>query len=153
VIWMSRGWALLSGPRIDLSINEQDRIFHQIVKFSNELSRAQITLYSVDPLGATDAGRLYYYQSFLNGVKFPKDAQLGNLALQVLSEQSGGRMCQIGHDLAAEIQHCIDDAHAYYLLSFHATRNDGKSPYHALTLQIDKPGLTTYTRHGYYVGP
>ncbi|MGA2883475.1 MAG: VWA domain-containing protein, partial [Bryobacteraceae bacterium] len=58
VIWISPGWPFLSGPRIELSDKDQQRIFAQIVALSDSLRRARITLYSVDPLGTADSGGL-----------------------------------------------------------------------------------------------
>jgi VWFA-related protein len=155
VIWMSRGWDFFAGPRIYLTNGQEEEIFHSIIALSDGVRRADITLYSVDPLGAADAGNIHfnYYREFLQGVKKPNQAQLADLSLQVVSAQSGGHMCWAGHDLADQVQNCMNEAQAYYVFRFRPQPNEEDSPYHALTLQVDKPGLTIRTRMGYYSVP
>jgi VWFA-related protein len=155
VIWIGPGWPFLSGPNIELSSKNQQELFNSIVALSDGLRRARITLYSVDPLGIADAAgfQTSYYKEFLKGVKVASHAQAGNLALQVLAYQSGGRVLNSSNDVAGEIETCIADANAFYVLSFDGEPGDGPNEYHALEIKIDKPGLTARTRSGYYAQP
>jgi VWFA-related protein len=93
VVWISPGWPLLS-QHVLLSSKTQQELFNSIVAVSDGLRRARITLYSVDPLGITDAAgvRTVYYKDFLKGVRAPSQVRIGDLALQVLAYQSGGRV-------------------------------------------------------------
>jgi VWFA-related protein len=64
VLWISPGWPFLSTTDERLDSNQQKEIFANIVRLSNQLREARITLYSIDPLpegfglapGATDTG-------------------------------------------------------------------------------------------------
>jgi VWFA-related protein len=152
LVWISPGWPMLSGPGIELSEKSEEGLFHSIVDLSTSMRQADVTLYSVDPLGTADAGgtRTSYYKEFTKGVKAAKNAEIGNLALQVLAYQSGGRVFNSSNDIADEIAHAATDANAYYVLSFDAPPPDGPVQYHALEVKIDKPGLTARTRTGYY---
>jgi VWFA-related protein len=155
VVWISPGWPLLSGPRIEMTSKDQQNYFASVVNFSYLLRRAGITLYSVDPLGTSDSGgfRTFYYEAFLKGVKKPSQVQLGNLALQVLATQSGGRVFNSNNDVASEIANCVRDTTAYYEVTFEGLRGDGPNDYHPLEMKVDKPGLTAHTRTGYYAQP
>jgi len=155
VVWVSPGWPLLSGPDVQLSSKNQQRLFSSIVAVSDGLRRARITLYDVDPLGMSDAGgfRTEDYKQFLKGVKSARQVQLGDLALQVLADQSGGRVLNSNNDVADEIATCVNDASAFYVLTFDGLPGDGPNEYHALEVKIDKPGLTAHTRTGYYAQP
>ncbi len=155
VVWISPGWPLLSDPEVGLTAREQRGLFNSIVAFSEKLRRARITLYDVDPSGLADAGELRTsdYGQFVKGVKSAKQAQLGNLGLQALASQSGGRVLNSSNDLAGEIAACVGDANGYYVLSFDGSPGDGPNEYHALDIKIDKPGLTARTRSGYYARP
>jgi VWFA-related protein len=155
VIWLSPGWPYLSGPDQELDSKDQRRIFGNIVGLSDSLRKARITLYSIDPLGTADSGgfRTSYYQEFLKGVKKASQAQIGNVALQVLATQSGGRVLISNNDVAGEIASAIADANAYYVLTFDSLVGDGPDEYHALDVKIDKPGLKALTRTGYYAQP
>ncbi len=155
VIWISPGWPLLTGPRIQLSDKDQQRIFNQVVGLSDSLRQARITLYSVDPLGTADAGgfRTSYYLEFVKGVKKARQVQIGDLGLQVIATQSGGRVLISDNDVAGEIASCIADASAFYVVTFDGLVGDGPNEYHSLEMKVDKPGLKALTRTGYYAQP
>ena len=155
MIWLSPGWPLLSGPNVELSSKDEQQLFNSIVAASTGLRQARITLYSVDPLGLADAAsiRISYYEEFLKGVGSPSHAMPGNLGLQVLVVQSGGRVLNSSNDLTAEIAHCTADADAFYVLSFEAARADQANEYHSIEVKIGKPGITARTRTGYYAQP
>jgi VWFA-related protein len=155
LIWISPGWPLLSGPTVMLSEKNQEWLFRRVVSFSNALREARITLYSVDPLGLADAvgGRTFYYQTFLKGVPSANRVQSGNLALQVLATQSGGRVLNTSNEITRLISSVLIDARAYYSLSFDAPPADRADEYHNLEVRVDKPGLVARTRTGYYAQP
>lgn len=155
LIWLSSGWPSFSGPEVELSAKEQVTLFRSLVALSTELREARITLYSIDPLGMTDAGGFptLYYTSFLRGVSSPKNVQGGNLALQVLAVQSGGRVLNSGNDITNLVASCLVDAKAFYSISFDPPPGDQPNEYHSLQVKIGKPGLTARTRTGYYARP
>ena len=153
LLWVSPGWPLLSGPRVDLDTKEQQQIFATLVSLSNQMRAAQITLYNVNPLGTGEnLLRTSYYETFEKGVSKPSQVQLANLSLQVLAVQTGGLVLDEDNDVAAELQRCMDDTRAYYELSFKPTGGEPGS-YHALQVNLDKPGLDARTRTGYYSTP
>ncbi len=155
LIWLSPGWPLLSGPEVELTNKEQEGIFREIVALCQQLREARITLYAVDPLGTADAGsfRTFYYQTFLKGVTSSKKVDNGDLALQVLAVQSGGRALNSSNDVSSLIATCLADSKAYYSISFESPPADHPDEYHALAIKVDKPGLTARTRAGYYAQP
>jgi VWFA-related protein len=155
VIWISPGWPILSGPRIELSSKEQQRIFSSVVNTSTALRQARITLYSVDPLGLADAAglRTTYYEEFLKGLAKPNDAQIGNLALQVLATHSGGLAIYGSNSVVDGIDRCVADASAFYVLTIEAKPADRANEYHGLDVKVGVAGLTARTRTGYYAQP
>jgi VWFA-related protein len=154
VIWISPGWPLLSGPRMDLSSRDQQNIFNKIVAISAQLRESRITVYAVNPLGAAESlGRTFYYEQFLKGVTAPNRVQLGDLSLQVLASHSGGRVLNSSSDIAGEIERCARDADAYYILSFDSPAADGPNFYNAIEVKIAQPRLKAQTLSGYYAQP
>ncbi len=154
VIWLSPGWPLLSGPREQLTSKDQQGLFSTIVALSGALRRARITLYSIDPLGAAEGElRTTYYEEFVKGIKKASQVQVGNLGLQVLATQTGGRALYSSNDVAGEIATCVADAAAFYVITFDGLPGDGPNEYHSLEIKLDKPGLTARTRSGYYAQP
>jgi VWFA-related protein len=155
VVWISPGWPILTGPGIQLSPRDRQGIFQNIVVLSDGLRKADMTISSIDPLGAADAAqvRTFFWKSFVNGVKKPDDAQYGNLALPVLAFQSGGRVLNSSNDVASEIAAAVSDVDIYYVLKFQASSAEAANQYHSIEVKLDKPGLTVHTRSGYYAQP
>jgi VWFA-related protein len=155
VIWISPGWPLLTGPRIQLSSGDAKGIFNSIVQISTALRQAGITLYSVDPLGLADSGglRTTYYEEFLKGITGPSHVDLADLALQVIATQSGGLVSFGSNSVVAGIDRSIADLSAYYVLSIQGAPADKPNEYHEVAVKVAKPGLTVRTRAGYYAQP
>jgi VWFA-related protein len=154
IFWVSPGWPLLSGPRIELDNKEQNQIFSSVVGLSTELRQARIILYSVDPLGSNEGvSRTFYYQEFLKGVSKQSQVNVGDLSLQVLAVQSGGLALASSNDVAQLLEKCMADTEAYYELSFVPAAADHRDEYHNILVQVAKPGLTARTRTGYYAQP
>lgn len=153
VLWMSPGWPILEGPRVEISAKGQQSIFNTIIGLSTALRQARMTVYSIDPLGTQDAGteRLFYYQSFLKGIRKPSETGFGNLALQVIATQTGGQVLNSNNDVSELMKQAVSDANAYYELSFEPVP-DEPNTYHQIEVKIDKPGLIARTRAGYYSG-
>jgi VWFA-related protein len=154
MLWVSPGWPLLSGARIEIDAKQQAQIFTDIVGLNTQLLRAGVTVYDVNPLGSNEAlMRTSYYQEFVKGVSKPSQAAAGNLGLQVLAVQSGGLVLDHNNDVSALLQKCLSDVAPYYEISFAAGPAERPDEYHQLEVKIAKPGLNARTRQGYYAQP
>jgi VWFA-related protein len=152
-LWLSPGWPLLSGPGIELDSKQQNQIFANIVDLSTKLREAHVTLYGLDPIGVREnLVRADYYRAFLKGVTKPGQTQIADLSLQVLAVQSGG-LALNSTGVSALMQQCVEDADAYYELSFTAPRGDKPQEYHSVDVRVDRQGLIARTRTGYYSAP
>lgn len=154
VIWLGPGWPLLSGPNVELSAKDRDALFHTVVGLTTALREARITLYNISSSGTNGAlGRAFYYEEFVKGVSSANRIESGNLGLQVIAVQSGGRVLNLTNDIASSIASCLADSKAYYTLSFDSAVADHPNEYHSLQVKIDEPKLTARTRTGYYAQP
>jgi VWFA-related protein len=151
LIWAGSGWPMMDSVRIEISDAGHKQYFDSIVELSTALRQARIDLSSMS-LGTAGSGT-FLYEDFLKGVKTADKANLPNLALRVLSIQSGGRVLGPDNDLTAQIDKCIGDAESFYTLSFDPPRADRANEFHDLKVRIDKPGLTARTNTGYYNQP
>ena len=154
VIWTGPGWPLLTFPSITSDRNQR-LFFRTIVDLNTRLRQAHITLYSVVPLNLSIGTglRTFLYQDFLKGVENPSHVDAANLALQVLATQSGGQVLDKNGDLSAQISRCVQDADAYYELTFDAEPAQHADAYHRLEVQVNKPGLVARTTTVYYAQP
>jgi VWFA-related protein len=154
IVWISPGWPLLSGANVELDTKQQQQLFEYVVSLSRQLQQAQITLYSVDPLGTADTGiRTFYWKEFAKGISKPSQVHAGDLGLEVLATQSGGLALSSNNNVTAELQTCIADAGSYYEISYNPPPADQPNEYHHLEVRIAKPGLAARTRQGYYSQP
>ncbi len=154
LIWVGPGWPILSGSAFRVREKDQQAFFDSIVDVSTKLREAQITVYNVTPLDPNKGqARTFLYKNYLGGVTRVKDADSGNLALQVLAVQSGGLALDPSGDMPAMMSHCIADADVYYEVSFDVAPAEKADEYHALEIKLDKPGLKARTRTAYYAQP
>jgi VWFA-related protein len=151
LIWDGPGWSVFDsrGPYFS-SKPELQSYFKMIVQLSTRLREARITVYNV----MLRAGPVNYrYQEFLKGVKTAGKANSADLGLHVLAVQSGGRDLGTNGDLPGQIDHCIQDASAFYTLSFDPPRAEYADEYHDLKLLVDNPKLIVRSNTGYYNQP
>jgi VWFA-related protein len=153
VLFVSPGWPLLSSPGIENSLDtkQQQQLFDTLVNLTTQMQRANMTIYTVNPLGAGESEvRATYYESFLKGVSESRKMEPANLALQVLSVQSGGRAIDFDNDVSAVLRQCVADTQNYYEISFQPAPPDAKNYYHRVEVKVGKPDLTARARMGYY---
>jgi VWFA-related protein len=150
VIWIGGGWPMLDRASFQLSSKQEQLLFGTIVDLSARLREARISLYSVS-MGVYVGA--FLYEDFLKGVKTADKVNLPNLSLKVLATQSGGRVLGPDNDITSQIVSCIQDARAFYTLSFDPPKADRANEYHDLKVEIGKPGLTARTSTGYYNQP
>ncbi|MGD0403483.1 MAG: VWA domain-containing protein [Candidatus Acidiferrales bacterium] len=154
MLWVSPGWPLLSGPRVELDSKQQHEIFANIVTLSTQLLQARVTLYNINPLGNSESiGRVSYYKDFVKGVSKPSQVAVGDLGLPVLATQSGGLVLNFNNDIASLLRECLSDSAPYYEISFDPPPGDKRDEYHHLEIKLAKPGLTARARQGYYSQP
>jgi len=155
LLWIGPGWPLMNGPTSLLTAQDQMRFFNSIVDVTNNLRKVRMTLYSVAPLNLSQGTGLrnFAYQNFLKGIENASQANSPNLAVQVLSYQSGGLVLGQSGDLATQINRCIADADAYYEISFDAGPAVGSTQYHKLEIKLQPPNLIARTNKGFYLRP
>ena len=150
-IWLGRGWSVASNPMSIGGPKKRQNIYNYIASLSTALREARITLYDVIP--GSGFGRGDIYMTYVKGVSDPNHVDLGDLSLPVLATQTGGQVLMGSSNLAGLIDQCIEDAEAYYVLTFRPPPAAHPSEYHDIQVQLDRPGLKARTRYGYYTPP
>ena len=154
LIWVGPGWPMLN--RSDLgyySTKDQRRYFDAIVELSTRLREARMVVYSVAPASGVDPSYTIMYKEYLKGVRSPKEADSGNLALKVLATQTGGLILGPNNDLAGQVNRCVEDANSFYQISFDPQSAEHTDEFHSLRISVDKPDVTVRTTTGYYNQP
>jgi VWFA-related protein len=151
LIWIGPGWPMLADPRFIETNESRENYFRSVVSLSKKLREARVTIYSLYSIvGITSRGQ---WESFLKPLKDPRKAETGNLALQVLVTQTGGRVLDPSTDVAGEISSCVADIGPYYTLAFEPPIAVQANEYHELKVLVDKPQLSVRTNTGYYNQP
>ena len=153
ILWVSPGWPLLSTPNLNYDEKQNQQLFRQTVVMSTLLRRAGVTLYSINPAGASEGAHQLDYDQFLKGASKPSQAVPGYLALQVMAIQSGGLALTGNNDIASQLARCLTDFTAYYEISFDPPPGDRRDDLHTLQVKVSQPGLIARTRTGYYAQP
>jgi len=154
LIWMGAGWPVITSSALmaQLTRKQEDAAFGAAVRAANLLRMSRITLYTANTVN-TDTGVDANYHSYLKAATSGKDIVFGDLGLEVISAQSGGQVLNGSTDLEEDLNKCISDANAFYTLSFDAPPAEHADEYHAMSVTVDKPGLTARTITGYYSQP
>jgi VWFA-related protein len=154
LIWVGPGWPMLNSNRFSFSDKDQRRYFEAIVELSTKLREARMAVYSVASINIdSDGTRRFMYQDFLKGVATPLKADTGNLSLKVLAVQSGGRILGPDNNLAEQIESCVEEANAFYTISFNPPAAEHADEYHDLKVKVSQPAVTVRTSSGYYNQP
>ncbi len=151
ILFLSPGWPLLSGPRINLSAKEQKSIYATMAQLQDSMLRAGITLDMLNPFGPNESPlRSDYYQAFLKDARKPGDAQISDLSLQVLATHNGGVVQQGSNDIEGMVERSLADLEHTYTLAFAPVPGDSPNGYHSLKLDVNRPGVTVRAPDEYY---
>lgn len=154
IIWVSAGWPLLGGPQVQLDVSKRDAIFANVVGLMTDLHKLQITIDSVNPLGASqDVAATDYYESFVHAPRSARDVVLGHLGLQLLAIDSGGLVLNGSNDITSLLQQAMQQTEDRYEISFVPAPGEKDNEYHELQLKVNRSGLTAHTTAGYYARP
>jgi VWFA-related protein len=154
VIWISPGWPLVSGPRVYLSMQEEQQIFNSVVLISNQLRQDNLTLYNVNPWGVGESlERTDFFEAFLKAPVNPNDVEPGVLSLQVLAIHSGGLAIESNSDVTGNIEKCLNELRSWYEIVFDPPPADKPNEYHHIEVRLDQRALIAHTTDGYYANP
>jgi hypothetical protein len=137
-------------------------LFDSIRHLSDQLLKARISIYSVDPRGVQGAfipaspnvANNLLYAEYLNGLTEVNDAAFGNVAIQTLATQTGGHAFFGRNDVDREIATSLTDGDTYYTLAYSPSDKNFHGEFRKIRISvIGRPELKVQTRDGYYAMP
>jgi VWFA-related protein len=152
LFWIGPGWPIPTNSSASTKESDQASNFEAIVALANGLREARMEIFNVR-ISTDDAASSNAYQAYLKGVSKKDQAGAGNLALQVLSLESGGRVTIPSGDVAGEITRTVSSESVYYALRFTPSGTGKQLNYHELLVQIGQPGAVARLVTGYYEAP
>ncbi len=160
IVWISPGLPILS--TLEMTADSQKLLFDSIRRLSDQLLKARISIYSIDPRGVqgafSPAARTitndFLYTAYLNGLSQANDAAFGNLAIQALATQTGGHAFYGRNDVDREIATSLTDGNTYYTLAYSPANKDFHGEFRKIRITVvNRPDLKVQTRDGYYAMP
>ena len=164
LVWMGFGWPARgplerkdNAPFMGSWLISSSTPFTSLVELSTRIREARMVISQVtawaDPV-VSDFDYTHYLAGVrtLSELKKPEDVP-PHFALPVLAIQSGGLVLDASLGTMRGIEHCVEDASAFYTVSFDPPHAAQPDEYHDLTLQIGAIGLSARTNTGYYNQP
>jgi VWFA-related protein len=152
MIWLSPGWSVAESGNMQ-NVNKQDlqNIFNSVVWRLTKLREGNISLYIIPP---EQAVRELDSENYIKGADQPGKVDYGHLLLPVLAQQSGGQVVwDTNGEVAPSINKFIQDAKAYYQLTFTPSPAAHPNEFHSIQVEVDKPGLKARTNTIFYAQP
>ena len=164
LVWMGFGWPARgplerkdNAPFIGSWLVSSSTPFTSLVELSTRIREARLVISQVtawtDPM-MPDFDYAHYLAGVrtLSDLKKPEDTP-PHFALPVLAIQSGGLVLEASHGTMRGIDRCVEDASAFYTVSFDPPHAAQPDEYHELRLQTGVAGLSARTNSGYYNQP
>jgi VWFA-related protein len=153
LLWFGSGWPTLTNREFHSdNADLKRRFFAQVVDVTTALREKQISLHAV--ASPEDAPNPEVPRTrdvaFFAGARNETEVEAGHLGLHALAHLTGGRTFKSSRNVARQIGTCAADLDSFYLLSFDAPPAAKQGEYHALHVNVDKPGMAVRTSTLYY---
>jgi VWFA-related protein len=120
-------------------------------------SRANVSIYSIDPRGLTNMGDTSMEISTilqdpnlrLDTVGLLAELRLSQDSLRVLSEQTGGTAWVNSSDLTEAFDRVARENSSYYMLGYYPASDKRDGGFRKIEVRVKKPGLQVRARKGY----
>jgi VWFA-related protein len=144
MIWVGRGFPAIRWA--DVPVDTENRVNNAVQDCVNVLRDARVTLYTIDPAGLQIDPGVYGAAAAFN------DPFGGEYQFNRLAKATGGRTLYGRNDVDAEIGTAIRDGASFYTLTYRPQNTSlDPSKFRKINVTLYRPGLTVYTREGYYL--
>jgi VWFA-related protein len=144
MIWVGRGFPAVMWSNVP--VDTVNRVNNAVQDCVNILRDARVTLYTIDPAGVQIDPQAYGFAAGFN------DPFGGEYQFNRLAKATGGRTLYGRNDVDAEIGTAIRDGASFYTLTYRPQNTSlDPSKFRKIQVTLDRPGLTVYTRQGYYL--
>jgi VWFA-related protein len=166
LIWVSESFPLSVAPDPDTGNNPFAGIrdfSEQVKTVANVLTDAQVAVYPMDVRGL-QANQILSAsqnqsrpQTLMNGRRYGDllnqediDLQQSHGTMDQIAQDTGGKSCKNGNDLAGCVTTALKDSSSYYEMSFYPQNVNWDGRYHKIIVKTTRPGVKLVYRRGYY---
>jgi VWFA-related protein len=157
MMWMSPSWRMQAGGNMtNASQKDLEQIFNHVVGLLTLLRAGNTTLYMIDPdtAGSDLTFQTTCQDDYMKGADQFRHVDYGHLLLPVLAYQSGGQLVWgTNTEVGPSINKFIQDAKAYYVVTFNPPPASHPNEFHSIDMQVNKSGLKARTNTIFYAQP
>ena len=124
------------------------RLTSEVVDLFRHAQLANVTLYTVDPMGLDGFNQYLVMHGLPRSVAGDAATHTMDYLVEAAAN-TGGRAIVNTNDFGPGLVSIFAENHAYYLLAYAAT-DPGSGKYHRLAVKVSRPGVEVHTRVGYY---
>lgn len=166
VVWVSAGIPVFSSHQISQA--RREKLFAAVRKLSDQLMKARMVIYTIDPRGVNAPGGYLaphpsssdetlsgqtQFSNYAAELASASRMNFADLALEALAEQTGGRAFYGRENVDAEAASSMAEAGSYYTISYYPKNHNFDGKFRRIEVGISKAGLRARTRDGYYALP
>lgn len=118
-------------------------------------TRANVSIYSIDPRGLTAMGddditvSRWANEPGLSQAGLNNERLREHMSLRIVSEQTGGFTVVNTNQFAEAFDRIVDENSAYYVLAYYPPSNKRDGKFHTIKVKTTRPGLDVRSRKGY----
>ncbi len=120
-------------------------------------SRANVSIYSIDPRGLTNMGDTGIEINYipedpnlrLDSAGLLEELRFSQESLRVLADETGGLAAVNSNDLAGAFDRVVGDNSSYYMLGYYPTNEKRDDRFRRIEVRVNRPGLQVRARKGY----
>jgi VWFA-related protein len=166
LIWVSESFPLSVAPDPDTGNNSFAGLrdySDQVRVVANVLTDAQVAVYPMDVLGLqanqilSASQNVSRPQTLMNGRQIADrlnqediDLTQSHGTMDEIAQDTGGKACKNGNDLAGCVMTALKDSSSYYEMSFYPQNVNWDGRYHKIVVKTTRPGVKLVYRRGYY---
>jgi VWFA-related protein len=166
LIWVSESFPLTIVPDPSTGNNPfggSREYSEEIKNVGNKLTDAQVAVYPMDVRGLQTQQSLSASQNInLPETRLTGPAVANRLnvedadfqqtlgTMDEIAQDTGGKSCKNGNDLAACVMTALKDSSSYYEMSFYPAKANWDGRFHKIIVKTSRPGVKLVYRRGYY---
>ena len=120
-------------------------------------SRANVSIYSIDPRGLTNVGDTGIEINYLpedpnlrlDSAGLLEELRFSQDSLRVLADETGGFAALNSNDLAGALDRVVRDNSSYYMLGYYPANQKRDDGFRRIEVRVNRPGLQVRARKGY----
>jgi VWFA-related protein len=124
------------------------RAYNDLIEVFREAERANVNIYPIDPGGLTGVDEFSAERS--GSPSAPRSLTASTEFYQAVAENTGGLALVNRNDFASAVPRILRENGSYYLLGYQSPNLKADGKLRAISVKVNRPGMTVRARSGYF---